>query len=381
MAPSALPSSLLTDALHACVVGVVITDALQEDHPIVYANPAFERLTGFRQADILGRNCRFLQGDEHEQPGVAEIREAIKEGQSVTVVLRNYRRDGTLFHNELTLSPVRNAAGQVTHYLGFQNDVTTREEARQSAAQSARVLSSTLDRVTDGVTSLDQDGVITYVNGSGAAIAGRTPTDLVGHRLIDVFPTAPLTPLGQSILRARDASSPQRETAFSSEIQKWVEVTTYPAEDGVSVITRDVTEHHQAQVALQRSEQRVSRIFAASPMPVALTRLSDRVFLDVNPAFEDLTGYIRDELIGQPASELNLWVDDTERLNALREMANGNTARKRTVSLRGKSGQIYDCFVSFVPIEIAGDPCVISLVQDMTNENRARRAMEESEER
>ncbi|UQN10151.1 PAS domain S-box protein [Deinococcus sp. QL22] len=371
----------MTEALQACVVGVVITDALQGDHRIVYANPAFEHLTGFSQAEVLGRNCRFLQGEDRQQPGLENLRQALAQGHSVTVILRNYRRNGTLFHNELTLSPIRNAEGQVTHYLGFQNDVTEREQAKHHAAELSSMISSTIDRVTDGVTSLNRHGVITYVNASAASMAGKTPADLIGHRLLEVFPTAPTLPLGQAILRAQNAMTPWREEAFLTELQQWIEVTVYPAQDGVSIFTRDVTESHQARVALQRSEQRVSTIFEASPMPVALTRLTDRVFLDANLAFEHLSGYRRDEVIGRPSPELNLWVHDAERLEALQAMADGHSAQRRVVSLRSKSGQIRDCFISFVPIEIAGEPCVISLVQDVTEENRVRRAMEDSEAR
>lgn len=381
MAHSGLPPALLTDALHACVVGVIISDALDGDYPIVYANPACEALTGFSQSELLGRNCRFLQGEDRDQPALDDVRQAMAHGRSVTVVLRNYRKDGALFYNELTLSPVREATGRVTHYIGFQNDVTVREEARQHAERTSALLASTLDRVTDGVTSLDRHGTMTYVNASAAEMAGKTPDELIGRRFLTVFPTAPSTPLGQVILRAGEAGTPLREVSFSTEVQKWIEVSAYPAQDGVSVLTRDVTESHQAQAALQQSEQRVLNIFAASPMPVALTRLSDRVFLEVNTAFEALTEFGRDEIIGRPSPELNLWVHDAERLAALQEMVDGNPARKRTVRLRSKSGMIRDCFVSFVPIEISGEPCVISLVQDMTEENRARQAMEQSEER
>ncbi|MFD1734014.1 PAS domain-containing protein [Deinococcus malanensis] len=81
MTPSALPPSLLTDALQACVVGVVITDATKGDHPVVYANPAFERLTGYSQDEILGRNCRFLQGQDKQQLALDQVRQALHQGR------------------------------------------------------------------------------------------------------------------------------------------------------------------------------------------------------------------------------------------------------------------------------------------------------------
>ncbi len=118
---------LLSQALAASVNSAVIADARLPDLPIIYVNPAFERLSGYPAAEVIGRNCRFLQGQDPNPVPRAAIRAAIRDGHSTTALLRNYRPDGTLFHNELTISPIRDAAGTVTHYFGFQTDVTARE--------------------------------------------------------------------------------------------------------------------------------------------------------------------------------------------------------------------------------------------------------------
>nr|WP_280527632.1 GAF domain-containing protein [Deinococcus humi] len=97
--------------------------------PIIYVNPAFERMSGSPASEALGRNCRFLQGQDRDQAARKDLRQAIAAGRSTTVILRNYRLDGTLFFNELTISPIHDAAGTVTHFLGFQTDVTKRETA------------------------------------------------------------------------------------------------------------------------------------------------------------------------------------------------------------------------------------------------------------
>jgi PAS domain S-box-containing protein len=123
---------LLSRAVFAASVhSVVIADARQPDLPIIYVNPAFERLSGYAAADIIGRNCRFLQGQDTDRNRAArlDIRQATAQGRSVTTILRNYRLDGTLLLNELTLSPVRDETGEVTHFVGFQIDVTAREAA------------------------------------------------------------------------------------------------------------------------------------------------------------------------------------------------------------------------------------------------------------
>ena len=101
--------------------GVVISDARQPDMPIVYVNPMFEQMSGYASSEVLGRNCRFLQGAEPHQPGLAAIRTAISTQSNGYAKLRNYRKDGSLFVNELFISPVKDANGVVTHFVGIQH--------------------------------------------------------------------------------------------------------------------------------------------------------------------------------------------------------------------------------------------------------------------
>ena len=101
--------------------GVVISDARAPDMPIVFVNAMFEQMSGYASSEILGRNCRFLQGKDSNQPGVADIRSAIKAQTNGFATLRNYRKDGSLFLNQLFISPVRDGAGVVTHFVGIQH--------------------------------------------------------------------------------------------------------------------------------------------------------------------------------------------------------------------------------------------------------------------
>ena len=132
---------VLSQILDTCITGVTLSDPDQPDNPIVYANEAFERITGYGQQEIIGRNCRFLQGDEREQPEIQKIREAMRSNTEVTVTLRNYKKDGTPFFNEFTIRPLFDRDGAVVYYLGIQHDVTdeflAKEEAKRLAEQIA----------------------------------------------------------------------------------------------------------------------------------------------------------------------------------------------------------------------------------------------------
>lgn len=124
---------LLKDrALAGAAEGITIADARLPDRPLIYVNDGFERLTGYRAGDILGSNCRFLQGDETDPATRDEIRQALREERPCTVEILNYRRDGTPFWNRLSITPVRDEAGTVTHFIGIQSDITSRRRAQDS---------------------------------------------------------------------------------------------------------------------------------------------------------------------------------------------------------------------------------------------------------
>jgi diguanylate cyclase (GGDEF)-like protein/PAS domain S-box-containing protein len=105
---------------------VVLVDAQNPERPVIYANPGFEALTGYSASELLGRNLRLLQGEDREQDGRHRLREALGKGESCRVLLRNYRKDGTLFWNEMTVLPLRHADGCVTHFVGHHRDAGER---------------------------------------------------------------------------------------------------------------------------------------------------------------------------------------------------------------------------------------------------------------
>jgi PAS domain S-box-containing protein len=127
-------------ALDVAAEGVTIADARLADRPLIYINEGFERLTGYSVAETLGRNCRFLQGPGTDPAAVAEIRAAVEEKRECVVEILNYRRDGTPFWNRLSITPVRSALGEVTHYIGIQSDVTARREAENGLRRAKEAL-------------------------------------------------------------------------------------------------------------------------------------------------------------------------------------------------------------------------------------------------
>lgn len=123
---------LLERAIAASNNGILISDPHQPDNPIIYANSGFERITGYKQEEIIGKNCRLLQGEDTNQPELDELRHAIAQARETQVVLRNYRKDGTLFWNEFCLTPVRDATGDLRNFIGIQTDITERKQQEEA---------------------------------------------------------------------------------------------------------------------------------------------------------------------------------------------------------------------------------------------------------
>ncbi len=121
--PGLIPK-ILTIILDECVNGVTLADPDIEGMPIVYVNKAFEDMTGYTPEDIVGKNCRFLQGEDREQPARYKLAEAINKREAATVTLRNYKKTGELFYNQLKITPLFDQSGNLLYFLGVQFDVT-----------------------------------------------------------------------------------------------------------------------------------------------------------------------------------------------------------------------------------------------------------------
>ena len=128
-------AKLMQLVINASNDGIVVAEREGKDKPLIYVNPAFERLTGYTLDEILYQDCRFLQSGDRDQPALMAIRESLKESGACREILRNYRKDGSHFWNELSVSTVYNEADRQTYFIGVQKDVTLQVKAQQRVAQ------------------------------------------------------------------------------------------------------------------------------------------------------------------------------------------------------------------------------------------------------
>lgn len=248
---------------------MTVVDAQAPDMPLVYVNPSFERLTGYRRDEILGRNCRFLQCDDTDPVMLAALRSALARGESCTVVLRNRRKDGRRFLNELHVAPLRDAQGRVTHFIGLQNDITERSAAADRLRLSEELYRSVALSISDGLMVLTRDRYVVAVNPAACRILDAPMDALMMRPGLDLL-TEDLRPLpaeAHPVTRSLEAGEPVAEEVYAMRGRdgavRWLAVSTQPlrmapGEQPMSaVITfRDITRQRRAELALAQSEQR-----------------------------------------------------------------------------------------------------------------------------
>jgi len=165
--------------------GVIITDA---NRLIISANQAFLAITGYREEEILGRNCKFLQGPQTDAGTVEKIRAALNNGVEFYGEIQNYRKDGTLFWNQLSISPMRGEQGEVTHFIGVQSDITDRVDAETKMEREHDQLVQLLRAASQvSIVSTDPQGIITIFNEGARRLLGYDPEEVIGLMSPGIF--------------------------------------------------------------------------------------------------------------------------------------------------------------------------------------------------
>jgi PAS domain S-box-containing protein len=218
--------------------GIVISEISLPGQPVLYVNPAFERMTGFELADAFGRNCRFLQGPDSDPGAVEKMRSAIARGAECHVTLRNYTRDGVAFWNHVTLAPVRDRAGQVTHYIGILTDLTEQKHVETVLAERREQLDAIFNLSPDGFAAFDSRHRLTYANPAFLRVTGLEADDVQGAtaRELDAMlarvadPGQAWKPLDAALLEADAQAAPGSGLLASASRVQDVVVLRTPAQ-------------------------------------------------------------------------------------------------------------------------------------------------------
>ncbi|MBZ8179156.1 PAS domain S-box protein [Oscillatoria salina] len=248
---------LYRSALAATSCGVAIADARQAHRPIVYCNQAFEEITGYSRAEVIGRNCKFLQGSDTDPIAIEQIRAALKVGGECQVVIKNYKKDGTPFWNELKISPVRDEQGNLTHFVGVQTDITKRKQEEETR----RLMEFSLARAADAAFFIAPEGRLLYVNEAACRLLGYSQGELQRMSISEIDLQFPPKVWSQHWQKIKQHGSFTVETEHRAKDGRLipVEVTVNYLEfhnrEYNCAFVRDISDRYLAQAELRRNEK------------------------------------------------------------------------------------------------------------------------------
>jgi PAS domain S-box-containing protein len=384
-------------ALAATSNGIAIADATQPDLPVIYCNPAFEKITGYDRSEIVGRNCRFLQGPDTDRAALDRIRVALQEQHDCKVVLKNYRKDGTPFWNEFTISPVRDSSGCVTHFIGVQADITDRKQAEEALQQAETKYRSIFENATEGIFQTAPDGRYLSANPALARIYGYdSPAELIAkcsaaelyadRARRDEF-TAEITKTGslkefESRVYRQDGSTTWisenvREVRSSSGELLYYEGTV-----------AEIADRKQAEAALRDREYWLKTAIDAMPDAIVL-RDSEGRWLIANDCALKLLGWETADYQGKTTAELAAAATARVReillawqeTDATTWKARSITSRSQTIPLPTGGSNWFE--VRKVPLfnPDGSRKGMVVAGRDMTQEVEAEAALRDSEQR
>lgn len=349
------------------------------DEQWLYCSPSCERITGYPAQYFLD-DPAFLAQITHPDDRLLlthHLAEIENPSQVENVDFRIIHRDGTIRWLNHVCRPIW---GQDMQWLGRRSsnrDITERKQTENALRESETRYRLIADHVNDIVWQMDKDLRFVYTSPAVEHILGYSAEEVYQLPVTDLF-NAESIAFMQRVIQSRLGGS--REEVITPNAFKMrhkdghlvdVEVVSSPIFDqsgqlwGFAGITRDITERKRAEETLRASEIRFSTIFHASPAAIAITRLADNQFIDVNKTWQTMTGYTYTEVIGHTPFDLNLWVKPEQRAALIKMLGEQGMARDE-VQIRHKSGQIVYVLMSVDLIKLADEPYLLTMAQDIT---------------
>lgn len=288
---------LLERAIASSRSGIVISDPAQENNPIIYVNSGFEQMTGYRAAEVIGKNYRFLYRDNIERADLQEIEAALREKRSCSVTVRNSRKDGTLFWKEVTISPVRDQQGRLTHYVSIETDITERIQAQQERDCFFNIS-------CDLLCVANFEGYFVRVNPAWERTLGYTEEELKARPLIELIHPEDRDRTRAELERLKAGNNTlefENRYRCKDGTYRWLLWTSTPVveQNRIYAVARDITQRKQAEVKIRESEERF-RTIANFTYDWEYWIDPQANFLYVSPSCERITGYRPEEFIQNP---------------------------------------------------------------------------------
>ncbi len=379
-APSMIGHGTLTRAVEQVPEGVVITDC--QGH-ILYVNPAFSRMSGFSAEEAIGQTPRLVQSGQQGPEFYKDLWSTILSGRAWRGDLVNRRKDGSLYTEEMTITPVRGAGGETTHFIAIKQDVTE----QRAAEEAQRFLASIVELSEDAIMGTALDGTIIGWNPGAEKLYGFSAKEALGKSVTTMIPKRYWNDLGGNLMRIAKAETiPAFEGAGvhrdGHEFDISLSLSPIPGHDsgvvGIAAIIRDITEFKKA----QRATAFLASLVECSETAIMGTAL-DGTLLSWNKGAEAIYGYSAEEVLGGPVLKMVPEDYRDEHSRILDQVRSGESLNHYETIRRRKDGSLIDVSLSMSPILDAGGKivAVAAIGLNITARKQAERDLRASERR
>ena len=361
------------------------------DGRLIHVNQAYAEMYGYATpAEMLAEVPKVGQGlyaNPDERQAVHRIlsEKGSLEPREFTLV----RRDGSRFVALVSAREIRDAAGQLLFYQAEHVDITARKQAETALRESEAQYHNLFEYMFSGFVLMEVlfdaagqpvDHRLLQANAEFDRMTGLKRSEEIGRTSATLGFKWPAE-VSQEFYRVALGGEPLHGERFNKSLQRYYDRRVFsPRKGQFAMVFTDITARKAAEEALQRSERRFATIFRASPSAIGISRLADGIFLDINDAFVQLYGYPRSEVIGHTSAELRLW-QSSNRAEVLRDVITKQSCQVVELQGRRKDGEIRDLLAAVETIELAGEPCIVGILTDITDRKRAEATLRQSEQK
>jgi diguanylate cyclase (GGDEF)-like protein/PAS domain S-box-containing protein len=368
--------------------GILITEKRGSNHVIIYANKAFEDLTGFTFEEIREKNCRFLQGPDTDPATTELLKRSIAAEEPCQTQILNYRKDGTPFWNSLSITPVKDASGVTTHFVGVQRDITRRREADEKLRQSEERYRFLSESLPQHVWTALPDGTLDYCNLRTTEFYGRkTAADVLAMAWDEILHPDDVPYAARLWTRSIKTGQPYeaeyRLARWDGEYRWHLAQACAMKDPGGNIVKwfGTNTDIHARKMAEKEARETVGyrNLFQNANDAILVFEPDTEIVIDVNDKACEMYGYKRDEFIGKSIKEMSADVARGElQLRQLRIL--GTNQSFETVQYRS-DGTPLDIFINSSIIKYGGKKVVLSINRDVTEQKKTQIELEKSQER
>ena len=397
LAELAQKNEILAAAIWNTSNGMLITDPNKPDNPIIFTNRAFTTLTGYSAEEAIGRNCRFLQGEGTDKETTERIRRAIEEQRPVATEIRNYKKDGTPFWQELRISPIFGDAGQVDYFVGTLTDITARRQTEAALRESQKRFSSLVSNIAGAVYrgACDENWTMSYMSDAIEELSGYPASDFINNKVrsyASIIFSEDVDFVEESVLGAVERKEPftmrYRILHADGEV-RWVwergvgvfdDNGTLMCLDGVIF---DISEQQRAEEALRASELRLAAILDSAMEAVVSIDDNGRI-QGFNRGAETVFGYRAEEVMSLPVDVLipdQFQAAHKKHLSTFLTSPDDDRHKGRRMRMAGlrKDGTEFPAEASISKLQSDGQTVLTAMLHDISDRVAAEAQLQQAQ--